>query len=93
VSPVKYELSFYIPEYAFPHSHCREGLRSYIYGQNYLRGLTLSPWRKRLTATNSRPGRPQFHLLLADCVESSCLDSAHFNLNAADAANSSATKR
>jgi hypothetical protein len=30
VSPVKYELSFYIPEDAILHSHCRENLKSYI---------------------------------------------------------------
>jgi hypothetical protein len=29
VSPVKYELGFYIPEDAILHSHCRENLRSY----------------------------------------------------------------
>jgi hypothetical protein len=30
VSPVKYELGFYIPEDAILHSHCRENLKSYI---------------------------------------------------------------
>jgi hypothetical protein len=30
VSPVKYELDFYIPEYAILHSDCRENLRSYM---------------------------------------------------------------
>jgi hypothetical protein len=29
VSPVRYELGFYIPEDAILHSHCRENLRSY----------------------------------------------------------------
>jgi hypothetical protein len=29
VSPVKYELGFYIPEDDILHSHCRESLRSY----------------------------------------------------------------
>jgi hypothetical protein len=29
VSPVRYELGFYIPEYIL-HSHCREDLKSYI---------------------------------------------------------------
>jgi hypothetical protein len=24
MSPVKYELGFYIPEHGIPHSHCRE---------------------------------------------------------------------
>jgi hypothetical protein len=30
VSPVKYELWFYIPEDDILHSHCRENLKSYI---------------------------------------------------------------
>jgi hypothetical protein len=30
VSPVKYELGFYIPEDAILHRHCRENLKSYI---------------------------------------------------------------
>jgi hypothetical protein len=30
VSPVKYELGFYIPEDGILHSHRREGLKSYI---------------------------------------------------------------
>jgi hypothetical protein len=30
VSPVKYELDFYIPEDGILHSHCRETLKSYI---------------------------------------------------------------
>jgi hypothetical protein len=30
VSPVKYELSSYIPEDGILHSHCRESLKSYI---------------------------------------------------------------
>jgi hypothetical protein len=30
VSPVKYELGFYIPEDDILHSHCRENLKSYI---------------------------------------------------------------
>jgi hypothetical protein len=30
VSPVKYELGFYIPEDGILHSHCRENLKSYI---------------------------------------------------------------
>jgi hypothetical protein len=29
VSPVKYELGFYIPEDAILHSHCRRNLRSH----------------------------------------------------------------
>jgi hypothetical protein len=31
VSPVKYELGFYISEDDIPHSHCRENLESYKY--------------------------------------------------------------
>jgi hypothetical protein len=30
VSPVKYELGFYITEDNILHSHCRENLKSYI---------------------------------------------------------------
>jgi hypothetical protein len=30
VSPVKYELGFYIPEEAILHNHCRENLTSYV---------------------------------------------------------------
>jgi hypothetical protein len=30
MSPMKYELGFYIPEDDFLHSHCREDLKSYI---------------------------------------------------------------
>jgi hypothetical protein len=30
VSPVRYELGFYIPEDAILHSHCRENLKSYM---------------------------------------------------------------
>jgi hypothetical protein len=30
MSPVRYELGFYIPEYDILHSHCRENLKSYI---------------------------------------------------------------
>jgi hypothetical protein len=36
VSPVKYELGFYIPKDDILHSHCRENLKSYI---------TLTGWR------------------------------------------------
>jgi hypothetical protein len=30
MSPVRYELGFYVPEYSVLHSHCRENLTSYI---------------------------------------------------------------
>jgi hypothetical protein len=41
VSPVRYELGFYIPEDGILHSHRRENLRSYI----TLTGCTL--WQRR----------------------------------------------
>jgi hypothetical protein len=31
VSPVRYELGFYIPEDDILHCHCRDNLKSYIY--------------------------------------------------------------
>jgi hypothetical protein len=34
VSPVKYELGFYIPEDAILHSHRRENLKSYIFQES-----------------------------------------------------------
>jgi hypothetical protein len=37
MSPVRYELGFYIPEDDILHSHCREKLKSYI----VLTGCTL----------------------------------------------------
>jgi hypothetical protein len=42
VSPVRYELGFYIPEYDILHSHRRENLRSYIVPTSYREAL-LSP--------------------------------------------------
>jgi hypothetical protein len=39
VSPVRYELGFYIPEDGILHSHRRENLKSYI---NILKGLKQS---------------------------------------------------
>jgi hypothetical protein len=36
VSPVKYELGFYIPEDGILHSHCRENIKSYIAFINWL---------------------------------------------------------
>jgi hypothetical protein len=33
VSPVKYELGFYIPEDAILHSHRRENLKSYVFAE------------------------------------------------------------
>jgi hypothetical protein len=45
VSPVKYELGFYIPEDDILHSHCREKLRSYLIKHRFdtLRGTILDP--------------------------------------------------
>jgi hypothetical protein len=42
VSPVKYELGFYIPEDDILHSHCRENFKFYI----ALTGWTLQRRRK-----------------------------------------------
>jgi hypothetical protein len=44
VSPVRYELGFYIPEDDILHSHCRENLKSYI----ALTGWTLL-WRRNVS--------------------------------------------
>jgi hypothetical protein len=50
VSPVKYELGFYIPEDAILHSHCRENLKSYIplTGWALKRRRNLSPVKYKL---------------------------------------------
>jgi hypothetical protein len=45
VSPVKYELGFYIPEDDILHSHCRENVKLYMllfvcYGGNSVKNLT-----------------------------------------------------
>jgi hypothetical protein len=40
VSPVKYELGFYIPEDGILHSHRRENLRSYIFCFNSFKDLS-----------------------------------------------------
>jgi hypothetical protein len=39
VSPVKYELGFYIPENGILHSYRRENLKSYKYKQALVTGL------------------------------------------------------
>jgi hypothetical protein len=36
VSPVRYELDFYIPEDDILHSHCHENLRSYVVICNFM---------------------------------------------------------
>jgi hypothetical protein len=45
VSPVRYELGFYIPEDDILHTHCRENLKSYIalIGWTLLRRRNVSP--------------------------------------------------
>jgi hypothetical protein len=47
VSPVKYELDFYIPEDGILHSHRRQSLKSYI----ELTSLTLL-WRRNVSPVN-----------------------------------------
>jgi hypothetical protein len=41
VSPVKYEVGFYIPEDDILHSHCRENLKSYIHQQLLLNSILM----------------------------------------------------
>jgi hypothetical protein len=50
VSPVKYELGFYIPEDDILHSHRRENFKSYITltGWNLLRRRNVSPVKYEL---------------------------------------------
>jgi hypothetical protein len=50
VSPVKYELGFYIPENDILHSHCRENLKSYIELTCWvlLRRINVSPVKYKL---------------------------------------------
>jgi hypothetical protein len=50
VSPVKYELGFYIPEDDILHSHCHENLKSYIAltGWAPLRRYNVSPVKYEL---------------------------------------------
>jgi hypothetical protein len=42
VSPVKYELGFYIPEDTILHSHRRENLKSYMASMSYIRFYVLN---------------------------------------------------
>jgi hypothetical protein len=39
MSPVKYELGFYIPEDDILHSHCRENLKSYYHSVRIRLGM------------------------------------------------------
>jgi hypothetical protein len=45
VSPVKYELGFYIPDDAILHSHCCENLKSYIHCVSSFDLNTSQQWR------------------------------------------------
>jgi hypothetical protein len=45
VSPVKYELGFYIPEDDIPHCHCREDLKSYMVPHKAAIGSWSHIWR------------------------------------------------
>jgi hypothetical protein len=56
VSPVKYELGFYIPEDGILHSHRREKLKSYMSLCVYSLCVVPSTGRKRRTVP--RPMRP-----------------------------------
>jgi hypothetical protein len=47
VSPVKYELGFYIPEDDILHSHRRENLKSYV---------ALTGWRRNLSPVKYEQG-------------------------------------
>jgi hypothetical protein len=47
VSPVKYELDFYIPEKAILHSHCRENLKSYTTENTLVESVTFPLFIKK----------------------------------------------
>jgi hypothetical protein len=66
VSPVKYELGFYIPEDDILHSHCRENLKSYI----ALTGWTLW-WRRNVSPVKYELGFyiPEDGILHSHCRE------------------------
>jgi hypothetical protein len=56
VSPVKYELGFYIPEDGVLHSHCRETVKSYnIFCPNGPMGLATTEVRIRLNVPDHAP--------------------------------------
>jgi hypothetical protein len=42
VSPVRYELGFYIPEYGILHSPRHENPKSYTYGANYSYNISVT---------------------------------------------------
>jgi hypothetical protein len=66
VSPVKYELGFYIPEDDILHSHRRENLKSYI----ALTGWTLY-WRRNVSPVKYELGSyiPEDDILHSHCRE------------------------
>jgi hypothetical protein len=65
VSPVKYELGFYIPEDDILHSHCREKLKSYI----ALTGLALQR-RRNVSIVRFELG---FYIFIVTAVKTSDL--------------------
>jgi hypothetical protein len=66
VSPVKYDLGFYIPEDDILHSHCRENLKSYIVltGWTLYRRCNVSPVKYELVFYI-----PEDDVLSQSCVE------------------------
>jgi hypothetical protein len=52
VSPVKYVLSFYIPEDDILHSHCRENLKSYIHPNYQLFNCNYGDWINNVYANS-----------------------------------------
>jgi hypothetical protein len=64
VSPLKYELEFYIPEDGVLHSHCRENLKSYI----ALTGCALY-WRRKMSPVKYELG---FYIPEDDILHSHC---------------------
>jgi hypothetical protein len=63
VSPVRYELGFYIPEDAIFHSHCREHLKSYKDMSNQILYLVLCP--ETATGVN----RKSYFVCGAECIQ------------------------
>jgi hypothetical protein len=66
VSPMRYELRFYMPEDAILHSHCRENLKSYIAltGWSVQRRRNVSPVKYKLG----------FYITEDDILHSHCRD-------------------
>jgi hypothetical protein len=70
VSPVKYELGFYIPEDDILHSHCRETPKSYIElaGWTLYRSSVVSPVKYELCLYI-----PQDDILLLKVLSEMCI--------------------